>query len=105
MKRMSLAALAFVCTTPSAFRKTSRRKTSLVAPWNAARSKPLSGACPRVNFELMVKGLQTKGNVNHILYWSRLPDWKNQLLTPNPDTMYFLPFYNTKDVGPMQQPY
>ena len=60
---------------------------------------------PAVNFELMVKGLQTKGNVNHILYWSRLPDWKNQLLTPNPDTMYLLPFYNTKDVGPMQQPY
>ena len=50
------------------------------------------GHARAVNFELMVKGLQTKGNVNHILYWSRLPDWKNQLPTPNPDTMYFLPF-------------
>ena len=27
--------------------------------------------------------------------------WKNQTLTPNPDTIYLNPFYNTKDVGPM----
>ena len=27
--------------------------------------------------------------------------WKNQTLTPNPDTIYLMPFYNTKDVGPM----
>ena len=45
--------------------------------------------------------LRIASSVNQILYWSRLPDWKNQLLTPNPDTIYFLPFYNTKDVGPM----
>ena len=30
-----------------------------------------------------------------------LPDWKNQTLTPNPDTIYLMPFFNTKDVGPM----
>jgi hypothetical protein len=38
---------------------------------------------------------------NQIVYWSRLFDWKNQTLTPNPDTIYFIPFFNTKDVGPM----
>ena len=27
-------------------------------------------------------------------------DWRNQTLTPNPDTIYFMPFYNTKD-GPL----
>ena len=29
------------------------------------------------------------------------PDWKNQMLTPNPDTIYFMPFFSTKDVGPV----
>ena len=38
---------------------------------------------------------------NQIVYWSRLPDWKNQTLTPNPDVIYLMPFFNTKDVGPM----
>jgi hypothetical protein len=56
---------------------------------------------PADNTELMINGLQDQGDFNQILYWSRLPDWKNQLLTPNPDTIYFIPFYNTKDVGPM----
>jgi len=26
-------------------------------------------------------------------------DLKNQTLTPNPDTIYLMPFFNTKDVG------
>ena len=42
-----------------------------------------------------------KGKPNQIVYWSRLPDWKNQTLTPNPDVIYLMPFFNTKDVGPM----
>ena len=25
--------------------------------------------------------------------------WKNQTLTPNPDSIYFMPFFDTKDVG------
>ena len=42
-----------------------------------------------------------KGAVNQIAYWSRMPNWKNQTLTPNPDTLYFMPFFSTKDVGPL----
>ncbi len=30
-----------------------------------------------------------------------LSDWKNQTLTPNPDAVYFMPFFDTKDVGPI----
>jgi hypothetical protein len=58
---------------------------------------------PAVNTDLMYQAMvrETKGTSNQIVYWSRLPDWKNQLLTPNPDTIYFMPFFNTKDVGPM----
>ncbi len=29
------------------------------------------------------------------------PDWKNQTLTPNPDAIYFMPFFSTAEVGPL----
>ena len=32
--------------------------------------------------------------------WSRLPSRKNQTLTPNPDAVYLMPFFNTR-AGPM----
>ena len=58
---------------------------------------------PAVNYDLMFQSMvrDAKGAVNQILYWSGLSDWKNQYLTPNPDTIYFMPFFSTKDVGPM----
>nr|WP_240805081.1 DUF1254 domain-containing protein [Cupriavidus oxalaticus] len=57
---------------------------------------------PAVNFELLYDGLvASKGGWNQVVFWSRLPDWKNQTLTPNPGTVYFHPFFNTKDVGPV----
>jgi hypothetical protein len=54
-----------------------------------------------VNTELMYQAMvrEAKGAFNQIAYWSHLPNWKNQTLTPNPDAMYFMPFINTKDVG------
>src|SRR5215813_8947737 len=57
---------------------------------------------PIVNFDLMYQAaLRLKAAFNQIVYWSALPDWKNQTLTPNPDVIYLMPFINTKDVGPM----
>jgi hypothetical protein len=58
---------------------------------------------PAVNYDLMLQEMlgKTKGKVNAILYWSRPVDWKNQTLTPNPDAIYLMTFYNTKDVGPV----
>lgn len=57
---------------------------------------------PAVNFDRLYQGIvQCKGAYNQIVYWSRLFDWKNQTLTPNPGTVYLMPFYNTRDVGPM----
>ena len=41
------------------------------------------------------------GKWNQVVYWSRPLGWKNQTLTPNPDTIYLFPFYNTNDAGPM----
>ncbi len=56
-----------------------------------------------VNADLMLQEMLTKtsGKVNEIIYWGRLLDWHNQTLTPNPDAMYFMAFFNTKDVGPI----
>jgi hypothetical protein len=39
--------------------------------------------------------------INQIVFWSRLPDWKNQTLTPNPDSIYFMPFFSTAEAGPL----
>jgi len=60
---------------------------------------------PAVNFDLMyqamVRDVKAGEGSNKIVYWSRLFDWTNQTLTPNPDSIYFMPFFNTKDVGPI----
>ena len=57
---------------------------------------------PAVNAELMFQAMHdAKADFNQVVYWSRPVNWKNQTLTPNPDTIYLMPFYNTKDAGPM----
>jgi hypothetical protein len=57
---------------------------------------------PAVNAELMFQAMHdAKADFNQVVYWSRPLNWKNQTLTPNPDTIYVFPFFNTKDAGPM----
>jgi hypothetical protein len=58
---------------------------------------------PAVNYDLMLQEMLTKtaGKVNQMIYWGRPLDWRNQTLTPNPDTLYFMSFFNTREVGPM----
>jgi len=57
---------------------------------------------PAVNYDLMYQAAVRAGaGFNQIVYWSRLPDWKIQTLTPNPDAIYLTPFLNTKDAGPV----
>ena len=55
-----------------------------------------------VNYDLMLQEMlgKTGGKVNQVVYWSRPLDWHNQTLTPNPDAIYFMAFFNTKD-GPI----
>jgi hypothetical protein len=98
-----LAALALACTSVSVqtqnlssedlARRTIERRAVEAAIWGM----------PAVNTDLMYQAMvrEAKGAWNQIVYWSRLPDWKNQTLTPNPDAIYLMPFFNTKDVGPM----
>jgi hypothetical protein len=58
---------------------------------------------PAANYQLMYQEMvdKVKGGHNQVLYWSRLLDWRNQTLTPNPDVIYLMPFFNTQDAGPI----
>lgn len=58
---------------------------------------------PAVNYDLMLQEMlnKTASKQNEIVYWSRPVDWQNQTLTPNPDALYFMIFFNTKDAGPI----
>jgi hypothetical protein len=57
---------------------------------------------PAVNYDLMYQAaVRARSGFNQVIYWSRLPDWKIQTLTPNPDAIYLTPFTNTAEVGPL----
>lgn len=56
---------------------------------------------PVVNFDLMFQAFaKLGGEWNQIVWWPGLLDWKNQTLTPNPDVIYLMPFFNT-ECGPV----
>jgi len=57
---------------------------------------------PAVNYDLMLQEMlnKTKGRVGGAIYWGEPLNWRNQTLTPNPDALYFMVFFNTKD-GPI----
>ena len=84
----------------------SRRLSAEDLAYRAVERRAIEAAIwgmPAVNYYLMYREMvrKTKGDFNQVLYWSRLLDWKNQTLTPNPDVIYLMPFFNTQDVGPL----
>lgn len=58
---------------------------------------------PAVNYDLMLQEMlrKTPARQNEIVYWSRPVDWRNQTLTPNPDALYFMIFFDTNEAGPI----
>jgi hypothetical protein len=48
-----------------------------------------------VNFDRMRQALlrDVQGAENQLVYWSQLADGKTQLLTPNTDALYIMPFF------------
>ena len=58
---------------------------------------------PAVNTDLMRQAMleRTAGRINEFIYWGRPLDDRNQTLTPNPDTIYFMAFFDTREVGPV----
>ncbi|MEV0247649.1 DUF1254 domain-containing protein [Nocardia sp. NPDC050712] len=53
-----------------------------------------------VNYEVMRSVLAPHGKVE-FLYWSKLVDWRNQTLTPNPDLIYYMAFIDPGRDGPI----
>jgi hypothetical protein len=57
---------------------------------------------PAVNYRMLLEAGQRVGMTgsNQIVHWTRPLDWRNQSLTPNPDVLYLMPFFDLTD-GPM----
>src|SRR5882672_6205956 len=103
MIRTALAALALICAAaPAPAQNLSSEELARRAVERRAVEAVIWGM-PVVNYDLMLQEMltKTKGKVGQFIYWGRPLDWHNQTLTPNPDTLYFMAFYNTKDAGPM----
>jgi hypothetical protein len=86
------------------------RKSALSSPEDLARGvverraiEAMIWGMSLVNFDLMYQAMvrATKARDNQVVYWSRPIDWKCQLLTPNTDLIYMLPFFDTSEVGPV----
>ncbi|HSZ57689.1 MAG TPA: DUF1254 domain-containing protein [Tepidisphaeraceae bacterium] len=103
--RTAVAALALVCAAGPA-RAQNRSTEDLARRMVQQRAvEAVIWGVPAVNYDLMfqamVRDAKAGPGSNKIVYWSKLSDWKNQTLTPNPDAVYFMPFFDTKDLGPM----
>lgn len=98
MKRIALASLAATVVLAA-----SAAQTGPADSVTQARAvEAVIWGMPAVNYDLMRQELlRIGGKENQIVYWSRPLDGTNQTLTPNPDSIYFMAFYNTKDVGPV----
>jgi hypothetical protein len=103
MKRLALAALALNFAAASGHAQNLSGEDLARCTIDRRAIEAINWGMPAVNFDLMLQAMigSAKGKPNQIVYWSRLPDWKNQTLTPNPEVIYLMPFFNTKDAGPM----
>src|SRR5262245_47951514 len=99
MNRTSVAALTFICAATSA------QAQNLSADDLARRSierravEAVIWGMPAVNYDLMLQEMlsKTNGKVNQVIYWGRPLNSMNQTLTPNPDALYFMAFFHTKE--------
>ncbi|HEX2673381.1 MAG TPA: DUF1254 domain-containing protein [Polyangiaceae bacterium] len=95
------ATLIFLCWATTAAAQVPPPDAMARRPVERRAVEALIWGVPAVNFELMVDALtKVGGDWNQVVYWSRLPDWKNQTLTPNPDVIYLMPFFDTRK-GPV----
>ncbi|BAL76837.1 DUF1254 domain-containing protein [Bradyrhizobium cosmicum] len=99
MRKELLVTLSLLCPSSTAFAQAPSADDSLVL---SRAIQAVIWGMPAVNFELMLQAaLKAGARDNQIIFWSRIPDWKNQTLTPNPSTIYLMPFVDTKGTGPM----
>jgi hypothetical protein len=96
-----LTTMAFACTTMAAQAQTLSAENLSRRIIEQRAVEAVIWGMPAVNYDLMYQQmLKLGGKPNQIVYWSGLLDWRNQTLTPNPDVIYLMAFFNTKD-GPV----
>jgi hypothetical protein len=102
MRRAALTALALLWAMSAASAQTPTPEELARRSIERRAVEAVIWGMPAVNYDLMLQELLTKtsGKVNEIVYWGRPLDWHNQTLTPNPDALYFMAFFNTQD-GPI----
>src|SRR6266516_183467 len=103
MKHAAVSAVALICAATSVYAQTLSADDLARRTIERRAIEAIIWGMPVVNYDLMYQAAvrDAKAAFNQVIYWSRLPDWKIQTLTPNPDAIYLTPFVNTKDVGPM----
>lgn len=100
---LAAALLAAPCHTPAARAAGGYAPDEIAARAVERRAvEAMVWGMPAVNYDLMRQEMldTTDAEPNQVLYWGRPLDWMNQTLTPNPDTMYFMTFYDAH-AGPV----
>jgi hypothetical protein len=96
MRQAAFAALGLVCTIAQA-----QSQTPVDRLTESRAVEAVIWGMPAVNTDLMLQeALRFGARQNDIVFWSRPVNWKNQTLTPNPDAIYLMSFWNVKD-GPV----
>jgi hypothetical protein len=93
------------CEKPSAVRETtkdSRAESVVERHIHRSAVQGVIWGIAAVNYDLMLQEMlaKTSAKQNEVVYWSRPMNWKNQTLTPNPDALYFMIFFDTRN-GPI----
>ena len=102
LKNATFGAVALIFATASALAQTSSTNDLEKRTTERRAVEAVIWGMPAVNYDLMLQEMLTKtpGRVGQVIYWGRPLDWHNQTLTPNPDALYFMVFFNTQD-GPV----
>jgi hypothetical protein len=102
MGKILIAAFTFVCAASSALAQSASADDLAQRTVERRAAEAVIWGMPAVNYDLMLREMlnKTTGKVGEVIYWGRPLDWHNQTLTPNPDALYFMVFFNTKD-GPI----
>jgi hypothetical protein len=102
MQRLLLLIVALICGATTA--EAQKRSRAELADRTIERRaiEAVIWGMPAVNTDLMLQEMlgKTTAKVGQVVYWGRPLDWRNQTLTPNPDAIYFMVFFNTKE-GPI----
>jgi hypothetical protein len=103
MRKLALVTFVLIAAIPAVLAQNKKADEVARGVVEGRATQAVIWGMPAVNYDLMLHEMltNTPGKVNQMIYWGRPLDWHNQTLTPNPDTLYFMSFLNTKDVGPI----